>query len=53
MLTIHHVPAPARLADPVFASDQADTNTLANFPAGHSLAQSFNATNYFVPRNAR
>ncbi len=38
VLTIHSVSASARLAHPVFASDQADTNSLTNFPSGHTVA---------------
>src|SRR5262249_19661047 len=53
MLTIHHVSASARFAYSVFPSDQADTNTLTDFPFGRSAAQGLNAANYFMPRNAR
>src|SRR5262249_33686438 len=53
VLTIHSVSAPARLANSVLPSDQADTDTLADFPPGHSLPQRLNATNHFMPRNAR
>jgi hypothetical protein len=53
VLTIHDVPASARFAHPVFAADQADTDTLADFPSRHSGAQGFNAANDFMTRNAR
>jgi hypothetical protein len=53
VLTIHNVSASARFAHPVFATDQADTDPLTDFPSGHSAAQRFNAANDFMPRNAR
>src|SRR6266850_8370683 len=53
VLTIHNVSASARFAHPVFASDQADTDPLTDFPFGHSVAQGFDAANDFMPRNAR
>jgi len=52
-LTIHHVPASARFAHAVFAGDQADTNSLTDFPLKYSRAQSFDATDHLMPRNAR
>src|SRR5258708_8354118 len=51
VLTIHHVPASAWFACPVFAGNQADTDPLTDFPFGHSVAQRLNATNYFMSRN--
>src|SRR5262245_14369191 len=53
VLTIHSVSAPARFAKPILPSDQADTNSLTDFPPGYSRAQRLNATNHFMPRNAR
>jgi hypothetical protein len=53
VLTIHNVSASARLAHPVFAAEEADTDALTDFPSGHSAAQCLNAANYFVTRNAR
>jgi hypothetical protein len=53
VLAIHHVPASAWFADTVFAGDQADANALTHLPFGHSAAESFDAANDFVPRNAR
>ncbi len=53
VLTIHSVTAPARFAHPVFAAEEADTDPLTDFPSGHSAAQSFNAADDFMPRNAR
>jgi len=38
VLTIHSVSASARLAHPVFASDQADTNALTDSPSRHTAA---------------
>jgi hypothetical protein len=53
VLAIHTVSASARFADPVIATDQADPDTLTDFPFGHACTQRFNAANDFVPRNAR
>ena len=53
VLTIHDVSASARFAHAVFAGNETDTNSLTDFPLGHSAAQGFNAANDFVPRNAR
>jgi len=53
VLAIHHVSASAWLTDSVFAAEEADTDTLTDFPSGYTSAQGFNAANYFVPRNAR
>src|SRR6266436_6163798 len=53
VLTIHKVLASARFAHPIFATHQADTDPLTDFPSGHSAAQGFNAANYFMPGNAR
>ena len=53
VLTIHDVSASARFAHPVFAAEEADTDPLTDFPSGHAAAQGFNATNDFMPRNAR
>jgi len=52
VVAIHHVPASAWFADAVFAGDQADANTLTDLPFGHSAAESLDAANDFVPRNA-
>jgi hypothetical protein len=53
VLTIHNVSASARFAYAIFATEEADTYPLTDFPFGHSAAQGFNAANYFMPRNAR
>jgi hypothetical protein len=53
VLTLHHVSASARFAHRVFTAEEADTDTLTDFPFGHSAAQCLNAANYFMPRNAR
>jgi hypothetical protein len=49
VVTIHHVSALARLAHPVFAAEEADTDRLTDFPSGHSAARGFNAANDFMP----
>ena len=33
--------------------NEADTDTLTDFPSGHSATQSFNAANHFMSRNTR
>jgi hypothetical protein len=53
VLTIHHVSALARFANAIRTGNQADTDTLTDFPSGHPVTQGFNAANYFMPRNAR
>jgi hypothetical protein len=53
VLAIHTVSASARFAHPVFATDQADTDPLTDFPPGHACTQRFNAANDFMARNAR
>jgi len=52
VLTVYRVSASARFADSIFASDQADANSLTDSPSGHAWAQRFNAANHFMPRNA-
>src|SRR5215469_15583834 len=52
VLTIDRVSASARFAHSIFASDQADTYSLPDFPSGHARTQPFNSTNHFMPRNA-
>jgi hypothetical protein len=51
VLTLHHVPASARFAHPIFATEKADSDALTDFPFGHSTAQGLNAANNFVARN--
>jgi hypothetical protein len=53
VLAIHHVAAPTRFTRSVFAGDQPDTDPLTDFPVGHARPQGLNATDRFVPRNAR
>ena len=52
VLAIHRIPASAWFADAVFAGDEADANALTDLPFGHSAAESLDAANDFVPRNA-
>jgi hypothetical protein len=53
VLTIHDVSAPARLAHSVLAGEEADTDSLTDFPSGYRAAKGFNVANYFVSRNTR
>jgi hypothetical protein len=53
VLTIDSISASARFANPVFAGDQADADSLTDFPPRHARTQCFNSTNHFMPRNAR
>jgi hypothetical protein len=53
VLTIDDVSSPARFADAVFAGNEADTDSLADFPSGNSAAQGVNAANDFMSGNAR
>jgi hypothetical protein len=52
VLTIHNVSTSARFAHPILSGNEADTNSLTNFPSGRSAAEGFNAANHFMPRNA-
>jgi hypothetical protein len=53
VLTLHHVSAPAWLAHPVFAAEEADPDSLTDFPFGYPAAQGFNAANDFMSGNTR
>jgi hypothetical protein len=53
VLAVNNVSAPARFAHPVFSGNEADTNPLTHFPAGHACTQGFNAADHFMPRNTR
>ena len=53
VLTIHDVSASARFAYPVFATEEADPNSLTDFPLGHATAQGVSSTNDFVPWHSR
>ena len=52
VLTIHNISTSARFAHSVFAAEEADTDTLTDFPFGHSAAQGFNSADDFMARNA-
>ena len=51
--TIHDVSAPAWFAHAVLATEEADTDPLTDFPSGYSAAQSIDATDNLMSRNAR
>ena len=53
VLAIHHVSAPARLAHTVFAAEEADTDPVTDLPPGHAVAQGVDASDDFMPGNAR
>jgi hypothetical protein len=53
IVTIDYVSASAWFAHSIFAAEEADTDSLTDFPPGHACPQRFNATNHFMPRNAR
>jgi hypothetical protein len=53
VLTIHEVTASARFAHAVFATEEPDTNPLADSPLGHAGADGIYAANNFMSRHAR
>jgi hypothetical protein len=53
VLTIHDVSASAWFAHPVFSGNEADTNSLTDFPSGHPAAHSINAADDFMSGHPR